>query len=529
MTFKKKRRVMGLQTTHVQSEISCVISLTSLLSVLLGAFLRPSKSRSRHQRSGAHVSRTSRANGHRHRVARAWRPNENDTNNMDALKVARAVTPFTVDNKCHALQQKDLLAYVRELTTQLNFPRNYRQHDFDIALIALADFYEPMPKDGGRSTHAPTKTREDLATVLALTMKDNASAIVQDTDDETNGVAIFGKLAKTYGQSGGGAGGAAYLLQLKQLSFYETGDVTVLASKFVAICNDYHSTTESAIPAGIQRTSLLNAPRTRGIVSQPVASRWQRAHPTRSCHYTRASCRRNLAPTRCCECSGRLARRSSRSTRTRPHKPKVPRPSRPSPSDTTSARRTRAQVARANTRATRTTTNGPGTQTGASTPTATSDHPPTRESPTRAKESGSGETSTNTAVGTRPASTTAGETNREKTNTVAEAKTDAKSAPTRPLHDSTISESETRLHRPTLINQVQNPNARSWTPTVQYVEIFAGVGSMLSATEAQSGEIAVLTEKEPAVRENLRHCFPDAKIFHDIDDDSDWSKFERRP
>ena len=69
-------------------------------------------------------------------------------------------------------------------------------------------------------------------------------------------------------------------------------------------------------------------------------------------------------------------------------------------------------------------------------------------------------------------------------------------APKLPLHGSTISKSETRLHRPTLINQVYNPNAKSWTPTVQHIEIFAGVGSMSSAAEAHGGEIAVLIERE---------------------------------
>ena len=38
---------------------------------------------------------------------------------MDAFKVAKAMTPFTVDDKCHAHQQNDLLAYVRELTTRM--------------------------------------------------------------------------------------------------------------------------------------------------------------------------------------------------------------------------------------------------------------------------------------------------------------------------------------------------------------------------------------------------------------------------
>ena len=54
---------------------------------------------------------------------------------MNAFKVAKAMTPFTVHSKSRALQQKDLLAYVCELTTrvpELNLLRKYRQHDFDI-------------------------------------------------------------------------------------------------------------------------------------------------------------------------------------------------------------------------------------------------------------------------------------------------------------------------------------------------------------------------------------------------------------
>ena len=129
---------------------------------------------------------------------------------MDAFKVAKAVTPFTADDKCSTCQQKDLLAYVRELATwvpELIALHNYRQHDFD---IALADFSVPTPKDGGRSTHGPTETREDLATILALTVKDNAAVIVQDAEGATDGAAIFCKLAKAHGQPDGD--GAAYLL-----------------------------------------------------------------------------------------------------------------------------------------------------------------------------------------------------------------------------------------------------------------------------------------------------------------------------
>ena len=131
---------------------------------------------------------------------------------MDAFKVANAMTPFTVNNTSRALQQQDLIAYVRELTTwmhKLNLLRKYREHDFD---IELADFFAPTPTHGDWSTQAPTKTRQDLATVLALTVKGNAAAIVQDACDATNGVAIFRKLVKAYGQSDGG--GVAYLLQL---------------------------------------------------------------------------------------------------------------------------------------------------------------------------------------------------------------------------------------------------------------------------------------------------------------------------
>ena len=60
---------------------------------------------------------------------------------LNAFKTAKAMAPFTVDNKSRTLQQQDLLAYVRELTTripELNFLRKHPQHDFD---IELADFY----------------------------------------------------------------------------------------------------------------------------------------------------------------------------------------------------------------------------------------------------------------------------------------------------------------------------------------------------------------------------------------------------
>ena len=72
----------------------------------------------------------------------------------------------------------------------------------------------------------------------------------------------------------------------------------------------------------------------------------------------------------------------------------------------------------------------------------------------------------------------------------------AHDVPTLPLHDITISKTETRLHRHTLANQVHNPNAESWTPTVPYIGLFADGGLMSSAVEAHGGEIAMLIEKE---------------------------------
>ena len=71
------------------------------------------------------------------------------------------------------------------------------------------------------STHAPTKTSQDPATILVLTVKGNTAAIVHDPGDATDGVAIFFKLVKAYGQLDGD--GTAYLLQLKKYSFYEAG------------------------------------------------------------------------------------------------------------------------------------------------------------------------------------------------------------------------------------------------------------------------------------------------------------------
>ena len=93
-------------------------------------------------------------------------------------------------------------------------------------------------------------------------------------------------------------------------------------------------------------------------------------------------------------------------------------------------------------------------------------------------------------------------------------------APALPLHDSSITgataappldalalpfhnivvASETRLHHPTLANQVCNPDAASWAPEAQYIEIFAGVGSLLIATEARGGEIATCAYRERARR-----------------------------
>ena len=84
---------------------------------------------------------------------------------------------------------------------------------------------------------------------------------MQDADDTTNGVAIFARLIEGHGQSDGDC--VAYLLQLKEISFFKTGDV--FASNFAAICNDYCNTTGAPIPDGIQRTSLLDALRTRDI------------------------------------------------------------------------------------------------------------------------------------------------------------------------------------------------------------------------------------------------------------------------
>ena len=209
----------------------------------------------------------------------------NTRDNIDALKTAKAVVPFTVDNKSRALQQQGLLAYVRELATRMpefNSPRKYQEHDSD---TRLAGFYEPMLKDGNRSTHAPTRTHQDLATALALTVKGNAAAIVHNADYATDGVAICCKPIKAYGQSGDD--GTAYLLQLKKYAFFEAGDANVFSSKFVAICDDFRNTTGSAIPSGIQRTSLLNALHTR---------RWHHRHRRRHADIERARSTHTTVP-----------------------------------------------------------------------------------------------------------------------------------------------------------------------------------------------------------------------------------------
>lgn len=69
----------------------------------------------------------------------------------------------------------------------------------------------------------------------------------------------------------------------------------------------------------------------------------------------------------------------------------------------------------------------------------------------------------------------------------------------------------------------------SWTPAVQYAELNAGGGALSIAAEAHGGEIAMLTEKEPIARANLRPHFPNTKIIDDADGDSTWGKLERKP
>ena len=113
---------------------------------------------------------------------------------IDAYRVAKSMTLITADAKSCTRQQADLLAYMRELITrmpELHELRRYHEHDCDISLLTIS---EPTPADGSRSTHTPTNIREDLATVFAPTVQDNAAIIVQDADDPTNGVAIFARL-----------------------------------------------------------------------------------------------------------------------------------------------------------------------------------------------------------------------------------------------------------------------------------------------------------------------------------------------
>ena len=66
------------------------------------------------------------------------------------------------------------------------------------------------------------------------------------------------------------------------------------------------------------------------------------------------------------------------------------------------------------------------------------------------------------------------------------------------------------MYRPTLTNYTCDPNATSLTSKVQFVELFAGAGSLSMAAEARGGEIAVLTQSEPIACKNMRHRFPDA-------------------
>ena len=73
-----------------------------------------------------------------------------------------------------------------------------------------------------------------------------------------------------------------------------------------------------------------------------------------------------------------------------------------------------------------------------------------------------------------------------------------------------------RLHRPTWYD----PDATSWKPRVQYIELFAGAGALSIAAEARGGEIAMLTENEPNAQANLWRRFPGAEIIGDIGDSS---------
>ena len=102
-------------------------------------------------------------------------------------------------------------------------------------------------------------------------------------------------------------------------------------------------------------------------------------------------------------------------------------------------------------------------------------------------------------------------------------------APTLSLRDSTIFKSETRLRRPTLNNLIPDPSAETGTPTVQYAEFFACIGALSRSAEKHGGKIAMLIEKDLVAQENLCRRCPGAEIFYDVDDDSEWRTFERKP
>ena len=175
----------------------------------------------------------------------------------DPYKVAKALAHFTSDNKSWVLQQQSFPDYVRELATRapsLRILRRYRESGFD---SRLADSAAPTPDGQDRSTHAPTKTHGSLAIILALTVKGNAAIIVQEADDPTDGLAIFDKLVSTDGQPDGDA--TECLRKLKESSFNEVGDVTVLNTKFVSICNEYEAMIGSPAPTGMQLSVLLDA------------------------------------------------------------------------------------------------------------------------------------------------------------------------------------------------------------------------------------------------------------------------------
>ena len=85
---------------------------------------------------------------------------------------------------------------------------------------------------------------------------------------------------------------------------------------------------------------------------------------------------------------------------------------------------------------------------------------------------------------------------------------EANTAPTRDapalsLRDSDDFKSETRLRCPTLNIQNHDPSAETGTPTVKYVEFYAGIGALSRSAEKHSGENAMLTEKDPVAQENL--------------------------